>query len=284
WGAEHMAGQEPVKARALSPGPTTGGALVGLVADDESLQIPKFIPPRARLGKRYLYAPAGGRLLFTDNETNGPRVYGPNAPSRKPYVKDAFHRHVVNGEDCCNPHQAGTKTALHYRFEVPPGKSVSLLLRLSDKGGLTDPLAEAEAVGKQRRDEADEFYKAVQPAGATEDEKRVQRQAFAGLLWTKQSYIFDVNVWLEGDSKAWPPPESRKGIRNQHWLHLNSVRVMSMPDKWEYPWFAAWDLAFHCVAFAAIDPEYAKEQLWVLLFEQFQHPNGQIPAYEWEFS
>ena len=137
---------------------------------------------------------------------------------------------------------------------------------------------------QERRLEADEFYEAVHPPKATEDERRVQRQAFAGLLWTKQIYLFDVNRWLEGDNTRCTPPASRNWIRNRHWRHLNSMRVLSMPDKWEYPWFAAWDLAFHTVPFALIDPEFAKEQLWLMLFEQFQHPNGQIPAYEWEFS
>ncbi len=136
----------------------------------------------------------------------------------------------------------------------------------------------------ERKAEADEFYASIHPPGATEDERRIQRQAFAGLLWTKSCYIFDVQLWLNGDRPDLPPPESRKQIRNAHWRHLNSMRVMTLPDKWEYPWFAAWDLAFHCVAFAQIDPKYAMDQLWVLLFEQFQHPNGQIPAYEWEFS
>ena len=281
WTPEAWTGT--VKEPVIYPG-ESGAAFVSFVADDESSPVPAAIPAKARLGKRYLYAPAGGELLFTDNETNGPRVHGAGSPSRKPYVKDAFHRHVVHGEDCLNPARAGTKATLHYRFDVPPGQSITLLLRLSDKGGLTDPLGAAEALVNKRRAEADEFYAAVHKTEAKEDERRVQRQAFAGLLWSKQSYLFDVKVWLDGDSKAWPPPASRKQIRNPHWVHLNSMRVMTMPDKWEYPWFAAWDLAFHCVAFAAIDPQFAKDQLWVLLFEQFQHPNGQIPAYEWEFS
>jgi hypothetical protein len=136
----------------------------------------------------------------------------------------------------------------------------------------------------QRRAEADEFYAQIQPEAASPDERLVQRQAFAGLLWSKQIYLFDVNQWLDGDDPRWPPPESRNGARNVHWRHLNSMRVLSMPDKWEYPWFAAWDLAFHACTLALVDPAFAKEQLWLLLFEQFQHPSGQIPAYEWEFS
>ena len=163
------------------------------------------------------------------------------------------------------------------------GESVDLCLRFVPELH-QDPLKDVPAIIAKRRGEADEFYASIQPKTASEDEKLVQRQAFAGMLWTKQIYLFDVNVWLEGDRTDWPPPEQRKQIRNQHWRHLNSMRIMSMPDKWEYPWFAAWDLAFHCVPLTVIDPEFAKEQLWLLLFEQFQHPSGQIPAYEWEFS
>jgi hypothetical protein len=255
---------------------------IRLEADDEKLAYPPTIPSQYRLGQRVLTGPAGGKALFTDNETNAMRVYGATA-NRKPFVKDAFHRYLVGREDCVNPAKIGTKAALHYRYEVPAGGSVILKLRLAPSetpGNLTD----VDAVVKKRRAEADEFYSAIHPAKATADEKLVERQALAGLLWTKQSYLFDVHEWLEGDCPKWPPPESRWDIRNQHWLHLNSLRVMTMPDKWEYPWFAAWDLAFQTVAFAIIDPKFAKEQLWILLFEQFQHPNGQIPAYEWEFS
>ncbi|HYE14064.1 MAG TPA: hypothetical protein VD968_06455, partial [Pyrinomonadaceae bacterium] len=169
------------------------------------------------------------------------------------------------------------------RQNVPAGGSVVLRLRLTD-GEPIDPLADVDRVVEERRREADEFYAALHPPGATEDERRVQRQALAGMLWTKQIYIYDVHLWLDGDNPDWPPPDSRRRLRNHRWLHLNSMRVMSMPDKWEYPWFAAWDLAFHCVPLALVDPEFAKEQLWLLLFEQFQHPNGQLPAYEWEFS
>jgi hypothetical protein len=165
---------------------------------------------------------------------------------------------------------------------VPAGGSVTFRLRLSDRASVA--LADVDRVVAERRREADEFYEAVYPPGASEDERRVQRQALAGLPWGKQVYLFDVNRWLEGDNPEAPPPESRKRLRNVHWRHLNSMRVLSMPGKWEYPWFAAWDLAFHMIPFALVDPEFAKEQLWLLLFEQFQHPNGQIPAYEWEFS
>ena len=213
-----------------------------------------------------------------------PRVYGPGA-NRTPYVKDAFHRHVIDGEDCVNPEQVGTKAAVHYAgVVVPAGGSVVFRLRLTDRPS-TDPLADVDRVVDERRARGRRVLRRpfIRRGRAT-DERRVQRQALAGLLWTKQTYLFDVNAWLEGDNPASPPPESRKRVRNVHWRHLNSLRVMTLPDKWEYPWFAAWDLAFHCVPLALVDPDFAKEQLWLLLFEQFQHPNGQIPAYEWEFS
>jgi mannosylglycerate hydrolase MGH1-like protein len=149
---------------------------------------------------------------------------------------------------------------------------------------LEAPLDAVDAIVAQRKADADEFYAAIHPARATADERLVQRQAFAGLLWTKQVYLFDVHAWLDGDDPSSPPPASRRSIRNTHWLHLNSMRILSMPDTWEYPWFALWDLAFQCVALALVDPVFAEENLWLLLFEQFQHPNGQLPAYEWEFS
>ena len=273
---------EPYPEPIIRPGPQ-GAGFVSLSTDDSGVETLSNIPVQYRLGKRTLFGPAHGRLLFTGNETNMERVYGTR--NRQPYVKDAFHRALIDGEPCLDPKQAGTKTALHYHFPaVPAGGSVVLRLRLTDAVGAADPLGDIDAVIAQRRTEADEFYAALHRPEATPDEKHVQRRALAGLLWTKQSYLFDVEVWLNGDFPAIPPPASRKQIRNGHWRHLNTMRVMTVPDKWEYPWFAAWDLAFHCVSLALVDPHYAKEQLWVLLFEQFQHPNGQIPAYEWEFS
>jgi hypothetical protein len=278
WGAEP--GPEPT----IQPGPA-GAGFVSLMADDAKLQPPASLAVPYRLGLRTLYASAGGMLLFTDNETNSPRVFGHGHHNRKPHVKDAFHRWIIHGEPCLNPDGVGTKAALHYRFDaVPPGGSVSVRLRFSDKPSLRSPLIRVDKDIARRRLEADEFYNSIHPSQAGAEERSVQRQAFAGLLWNKMSYLFDTDVWLDGDNPAWPPPASRRTIRNYHWLHLNSMRVMTMPDKWEYPWFAAWDLAFQCVALALVDPQYAKDQLWELLFEQFQHPNGQIPAYEWEFS
>ena len=184
------------------------------------------------------------------------------------------------------PTEVGTKAALHYRFDaVPPGGSVVLRLRLSTDGRAGRPLDDVDDDHRPRQARGRRVLRRDPPArGQRRRTARSSGRRWPGLLWTKQSYLFDVHAWLDGDDPTSPPPASRRTIRNQHWRHLNSLRVMTMPDKWEYPWFAAWDLAFHCVAFALVDPAYAKDQLWLLLFEQFQHPNGQIPAYEWEFS
>ena len=273
-------GDEPDPTPEITPGPA-GADCKSLRADDASGVPPKNLPFTYRLGKRLLYLPSGGELLFTDNETNAERLYG--VPSRSPHTKDAFHRQVVNGEAACNPDERGTKACGRYRMEVPAHGSVTLRLRLTPKT-LALPLGDVDKIVEQRRRDADAFYAAIHPGRASEDERRVQRQALAGMLWSKQIYLFDIPRWLEGDSRKLPPPESRKHHRNSHWRHLNSMRILSMPDKWEYPWFAAWDLAFHTSPLALVDPEFAKDQLWLLLFEQFQHPSGQIPAYEWEFS
>jgi len=274
---------EPKREPIIKVGPT-GAKFRSLEASDEAADPLGGLPFEYALGTRYLYGDASAELLFTNNETNGPRVWGQGAQSRSEYVKDAFHRHVINGEGCVNPDQTGTKACFHFaNANVPANGSVVIKLRLSDKL-LKAPLSDFDTIIDTRRKEADEFYEMIHPPKASTDERRIQRQAFAGMLWSKQIYIYDVNVWLDGDNPNWAPPESRRRIRNTRWLHLNSMRVLSMPDKWEYPWFAAWDLAFHSVPLARIDPQFAKEQLWLLLFEQFQHPNGQIPAYEWEFS
>jgi hypothetical protein len=268
----------------IRPG-ASGEGFICLVTDDSAVETLTNIPVSYRLGSRVLYAPPEGRMLFTFNETNGPRVFGPGNKSRRPYVKDAFHRHLIQREDCHNPILEGTKAALHYRFAaVPPDGSVVVRLRLTDDQTLKAPLDEVDAILARRKAEADAFYAVIHPPGASAEECEIQRRALAGILWSKQNYIFDVNVWLNGDPGLPEPPASRLTIRNQHWRHLNSLRVLVMPDKWEYPWFAAWDLAFQCVPLALIDAGYAKEQLYWLLFEQFQHPNGQLPAYEWEFS
>ena len=282
WGPEAW-GPDAKPEPTIKEGPRGDGWL-SLEASDDPVGPLAGLPFTYQLGTRYLYgAAADAELLFTDNETNGPRIWGWGAQNRKPHVKDAFHHHIIAGEPTVNPDKTGTKACYHYKLNVPAGGSVVLKFRLTDQK-LDDPLAEVERIFDLRRAEADEFYEAIHPPKATEDERRVQRQAFAGMLWSKQIYIYDVQRWLKGDNPNFPPPESRSRIRNFRWQHLNSMRVLSMPDKWEYPWFAAWDLAFHCVPLAVVDAEFAKEQLWLLLFEQFQHTNGQIPAYEWEFS
>ncbi len=277
WGWTEHRGARPV----IAEGPVGDGA-VSLLADDTNADRLMNLPFDYQVGKRYLYTEAGGQPLFTDNETNAERLYGVQSSNK--FFKDAFHRAVVNGEqEVVNSNRTGTKACLHYQYNISAGGSVVLRLRLTPEP-LKSPLHDVDQVINQRRAEADEFYAAIHPPKATKDERLVQRQAFAGLLWSKQAYLFDVNEWFDGDNPDAPPPSSRLAIRNRHWRHLNSMRVLSMPDKWEYPWFAAWDLAFHTVSFALIDPEFAKEQLFLMLFEQFQHPSGQIPAYEWEFS
>ncbi|MBA3540550.1 MAG: glucosidase, partial [Deltaproteobacteria bacterium] len=252
------------------------GDVLGLLADDEHAGRDPNMPAAYSLGMRWLYGPPAtistpASLLFTDNETNGERAYGPGNTSRSAFTKDAFHRAICEREpNAIRTDLQGTKAALHYDYEVPAGGSVTLHLRLTD-GNRTDPLADVDAIIDARKAEADAFYANLAPATASADERLVQRQALAGLLWTKQSYLFDVARWLDGDNPTLPPP-TRRRARNEHWRHLNSMRIMSMPDKWEYPWFAAWDLAFQCVPFALVDPRFAKDQLWMLLFEQFQHP------------
>jgi hypothetical protein len=261
-------------------GERTGGAC--LVTDDSGMLPDPNMPARYRLGPRYLYGPAA-TAMFTDNETNGERAYGPGHKSRKLHTKDAFHRAICEGDPTTvRPDGRGTKAALHYRHVVPAGGCVTLRLRFTNKP-TPAPLILVDTIIAARKAEADAFYAQLAPTEASDDERLVQRRALAGLLWSKQTYLFDVARWLDGDDPAHPPPASRRTIRNAHWRHLNSMRVMAMPDKWEYPWFAAWDLAFQCVPLALVDARFAKDQLWMLLFEQFQHPSGQLPAYEWEF-
>ena len=255
-----------------------------LEVGEEHVDSLAHLPHRYAMGVLEFHGPPGAMPLFTENETNSERVFGKGGKSRTPFVKDAFHRNIIGGEACVNPANTGSKAGLHYaKLEVPAHGSVVMRFRLTNEK-LSDPLAEVDTIVSQRRAEADEFYNAIHPATASADEKRIQRTALAGLLWTKQFYLFNVHTWLKGDNPNWKPPASRKTIRNFHWRHIHTMRVMTMPDKWEYPWFAAWDLAFQTVPLALVDPDYAKEQLWLLLFEQFQHPSGQIPAYEWEFS
>ncbi|MDQ6801907.1 MAG: glucosidase [Acidobacteriota bacterium] len=257
----------------------------GLLADDCTAPPLPGLLADTRLGAHHLELPSDAQLLFSDNETNSERVFGPGNTSRSRYTKDAFHRYIINGErDAVNPEQAGTKACGWQRVEIDPGESHVMHMRLTPETDHRPLASDIDQIILERRKEADEFYTAIHPEKATHEERGIQRQAFAGLLWSKQSYLFDVDMWLEGDDPNRPPPSNRQAGRNRHWRHLNSKRILSMPDKWEYPWFAAWDLAFHAVVLALIDARFAKEQLWLMLFEQFQHPNGQIPAYEWEFS
>ncbi len=231
------------------------------------------------LGANFFYVEGCAELLFTDNETNAERLFG--APSRSAHVKDAFHDHVVRGDTSrVSPEGRGTKMAAWQRFVVPAGGRVRLLVRLSPEAQ-PDPFAGSDELLTLRREEADAYYAAVQGAGLSDDRRAIHRQASAGLLWGLQFYHYDVDVWLRGDQS--PPPAARLRGRNWDWRHVSVADVISMPDKWEYPWFAAWDLAFHAVAMASVDIDQAKAQLKLVVKEWYQHPNGQIPAYEWEF-
>ena len=233
------------------------------------------------LGARWLYCDEAPELLFCDNETNLRRLYG--VAEVEGYFKDGVNDYMVQGvNDSVNPDQTGTKAAANYKVAIPAGESKQIRLRLSDQS-LTKPFARFEGTFEKQIDEADEFYAELQSQITDEDEKNVQRQALAGMLWTKQFYYYDVPEWLEGDSAQPPPPPERRYGRNFEWLHLNNADILSMPDKWEYPWYAAWDLAFHCIPLALIDPDFAKEQLVLLTREWYMHPNGQFAAYEWAF-
>jgi hypothetical protein len=235
------------------------------------------------LGERWLYCNTPDELLFTENETNFARLYGQENPS--PYVKDGINNYIINGDkQAINPQQIGTKFAALYQLAIDAGESKTIQLRLSNNA-IAEPFsAEFDRIFEQRIKEADEFYHRRCPQKLSEDERRVQRQAFAGMLWNKQFYLYVVDEWLNGDRVGIKPPESRKNGRNSEWIHLFNDDVISMPDKWEYPWYATWDLAFHLVPLAVIDPDFAKLQLSRLTREWYMHPNGQIPAYEWSFS
>jgi hypothetical protein len=236
------------------------------------------------LGVRWWYLdsqPSSPELLFTENETNFERLFG--APNASPFVKDAFHEYVVNGRrDRVNPDRAGTKAAAHYRSLLEPGAALTVRTRFADRP-LNGPFAGFDQILARRIAEADEFYATVQPRELDDDERLVQRQAFAGLLWSKQFYHYSVGLWLDGDPAGPTPPSARRNGRNSGWGHLYNLDVLSVPDKWEYPWFAAWDSAFHCIPLARLDPEWAKRQLVLLLREWYMHPGGQLPAYEWDF-
>ena len=263
-------------------------------------------------GKRWLVCDGSPDLLFTENESNNEKLFG--VPNGTPYVKDGINNYVVNGEiDAVNPKLIGTKASALYRVRVGAGSSTTLRLRLTDQASparsadapkvsnrpvrkslgaaaATKPAPAENPFGPgfekifaQRIAEADEFYSKRMPRGLSSDAQSVQRQAFAGMLWSKQFYHYEINAWLGGDRAGPPPPESRRHGRNKEWCHLYNADIISMPDKWEYPWYAAWDLAFHSIPLAQVDPDFAKEQLTLLLREWYMHPNGQLPAYEWAF-
>ncbi|MEO6774989.1 MAG: glucosidase [Kofleriaceae bacterium] len=236
------------------------------------------------LGSYQLHCEEGAALLFCDNDTNVARLFGADASGGSGYSKDAFHEHVVaQRHGAVNPRQVGTKAAAHYALTVPAGGATQLRLRLTDAPSSPAPFGDFDAVVALRQREADEFYAALQVALPDAERRNVQRQAFAGLLWSKQFYYYDVPQWLHGDPAQPPPPPERLHGRNHDWQHLNNADVISMPDTWEYPWYAAWDLAFHCIPLALIDPAFAKAQLVLLTREWYMHPNGQLPAYEWAF-
>jgi hypothetical protein len=235
-----------------------------------------------KLGNYHLYAEGNSEAIFCDNDTNVSRVFG--VPSDPGYFKDAFDEYVVHkNTDAVNPLKAGTKAAFHYRLAIPGNGSMKVRLRLTARPQ-TNPFVDFTRVMSSRKLEADTFYEPLQAHPTDPEVRRVQRQAWAGMLWSKQYYHLNVNQWLCGDSAQPPPPSQRCSGRNSDWPHLHNSDVISMPDKWEYPWYAAWDLAFHCIPLAMIDPDFAKEQLILLTREWYMHPNGQLPAYEWSFS
>jgi mannosylglycerate hydrolase MGH1-like protein/glycosyl hydrolase family 63 len=238
-----------------------------------------------RLGPYTLHFDGAPELLFTENETNRRRLFGIDSGS--PFVKDAFNEYIVNGiTTAVNPAQRGTKAAGHYAARIGAGQSLTVRVRLTDRIISEDANGvgrDFDAVFSQRQREANEFYTTVIPESLSDDAKSVMRQAFAGMMWSKQFYHYVVRDWLSGDPGQPTPPDGHRHGRNGQWPHLYNADVISMPDKWEYPWYAAWDLAFHCVPLALVDSEFAKEQLILLLREWYMHPNGQLPAYEWAF-
>ncbi len=236
-----------------------------------------------RYGRRLLYCEGSPELLFTDNETNTLRLFG--VPNATPYVKDGINDFVLGGKTAAvNPANAGTKCSARYRLELEPGGRAVVRARFTDAAIATPFNSAFDHTFEQRIREADEFYNSIAPQAMGEDGRNVLRQALAGLLWTKQYYHYVVKDWLEGDPAQPPPPPERKNGRNHEWTQLYNADVLSIPDKWEYPWYAAWDLAFHCIPLALVDPSLAKHQLVLLTREWYMRPNGQLPAYEWSFS
>ena len=247
------------------------------------------------LGDYDLFCNSPDALCFTENESNSERLWG--IPNSRPFVKDSINDRIVSGKiDHVNSAGFGTKAAAYYKFNIPAKETTSIQLRLTRAGDppspgygaaskkkSDEPFADFEEIFTKRRAEADEFYGEIAPSSLTEEQRAVQRQAFAGLLWSKQFYHYIVDQWLDGDPDQPPPPDERKHGRNSGWRHLYNERVMSMPDKWEFPWYASWDLAFHCIPLALVDVQFAKAQLDLIVREWYQHPNGKVPAYEWNF-
>ena len=236
------------------------------------------------LGKRWLHCDDSPELLFTENDTNTQRLF--NSANGSQFVKDGINDYIVLGnQKAVNPEQVGTKAAANYKLTIAPGETATMRLRLTDKqlSSNHDAFADFENLFADRIREADDFYQTVIPEHLSDDARMVMRQSLGGLLWSKQFYHYVIEQWLDGDSKAPKPPAERRNGRNHEWKHLYNADIISMPDKWEYPWYAAWDLAFHCVPLAMVDSEFAKEQLILMLREWYMHPNGQLPAYEWAF-
>jgi hypothetical protein len=246
------------------------------MADDHSIHI-----EHKRFKDFKLYFQGEPEALFCDNETNMPRLYGLSEVTG--YFKDGINDAVVHGkQEAVNPEKFGTKAGLHYKLAIPINSANTVKLRLCSRT-LKNPFQAFDRIFEKRIQEANEFYHEIQSQIQDDDAKNVQRQAFAGMLWTKQFYYYDVSQWLNGDPVQPQPPQKRKQGRNHDWVHLNNADIISMPDKWEYPWYAAWDLAFHCIPLAMVDAEFAKAQLVLLTREWYMHPNGQLPAYEWAF-
>jgi hypothetical protein len=239
-----------------------------------------------RYGTRWVYFDGAPRLLVTENDTNTKRLFGADADAAPAFAKDGINDCIVHGDEhAVNPTGTGTKAAAHYTLMVPPGASMTVRVRFSprDPAALPAPFDGFDTIAAQRAAEADEFYTTIIPDTLSADAAAVMRQSLAGLLWSKQYFHYVVKDWIDGDPAQPAPPSERRDGRNHEWSHLYNADVISMPDKWEYPWYAAWDLAFHCVPLALVDPEFAKAQLVLMLREWYMHPNGQLPAYEWAF-
>ncbi|WP_428356364.1 MGH1-like glycoside hydrolase domain-containing protein [Methyloprofundus sp.] len=233
-----------------------------------------------KLGDYYCYLDGAPELLFCDNNTNIPKLYAEEANG---YFKDAFHEAIIHQQSAAvNPNKQGTKSCAHYTFDVPANGKVEVRLRLSNNAN-KQAFSDFDQIFTTRQQEADAFYAQIQSELADDEARMIQRQAFAGMIWSKQFYYYDIPQWQNGDPGQPKPSPKRRKIRNYNWQHLNNADIISMPDKWEYPWYASWDLAFHCITLAMIDPSFAKSQILLMTRVWYMHPNGQIPAYEWSF-